>query len=119
MSADDRVSLGVALLEHMEADEVALPTAIDRLETVSSDPAIIRAIVDEADRQGLVDREAGVVRPTGGSFVRFESQVITREGDFACRRCGTSLETGYFIQLEPGEVGPFGSSCIRKVTGRE
>jgi len=27
--------------------------------------------------------------------------------------------TGYFMQVEAGEIGAFGSTCIRKVTGRE
>jgi hypothetical protein len=45
--------------------------------------------------------------------------VVSKEGEFTCRRCGASLSTGYFMRLEAGEHGPFGSSCIRTVTGRE
>jgi hypothetical protein len=45
--------------------------------------------------------------------------VVTKEGEFTCRRCGAGLSTGYFMKLDAGEHGPFGSSCIRKVTGRE
>jgi hypothetical protein len=59
------------------------------------------------------------VRPTGGTFVRFQRQVERREGEFTCRRCGTEIGTGYFVALDPGELGPFGSSCVRKVTGRD
>ena len=117
--ADDPVELGVALLAAIEADEVDLAAAVDRIETITSDPAVTREILDAAERRGLLDREQGVLRPRRGVFVRFEQQVESREGEFDCRRCGSSLSTGYFIQFESGEVGPFGSSCIRKVTGRE
>lgn len=115
----DRVELGVTLLAHLEHEELTLAEAVDRVETITSSPQMTREILDTAEMRGIVDREDGIVRPKGGSFVRFESQVVSREGEFDCQRCGSSLSTGYFIQFESGEVGPFGSSCIRKVTGRE
>jgi hypothetical protein len=67
----------------------------------------------------LLEREDGVVRVTGGRFLAFQSEVVRREGEFTCKRCGASLSVGHFMKLEAGELGPFGSSCIRKVTGRE
>ena len=113
------MELGVELLAHLEAEEVPLAEAMDRIETITRDPAVTREIIDAAAERGLVDRAAGIVRPESGVFVRFESQVVTKEGEFTCRRCGASLETGYFIAFEAAEHGPFGSSCIRKVTGRD
>lgn len=117
--AADPVELGVELLAHLEADAVPLADAMDRIETIATDPAVTRAIVDAAAERGIVDREAGVVRPRAGVFVRFDRQVVSKEGEFSCRRCGASLETGYFIRFDAAEHGPFGSSCIRKVTGRD
>ena len=94
--------------------------AVDRLETVTTNPTVTRLILDEAEKRGILEREDGILRTRrGGTFVRFESQVVTREGEFDCRRCGSGLSTGHFIRFESGELGPFGSSCIRKVTGRE
>lgn len=116
---DERIEMGVALVERFEDAELSLATAVDRLESVTADPAVIRAILDEAEGRGILEREDGLVRPTSHAYVSFDSDVITKEGEFSCRRCGTGLSTGYFIDLEGGEVGPFGSSCIRKVTGRE
>jgi hypothetical protein len=117
--ATDVVELGVTLLAHLEHEELSLSEAVDRIETITTSPQMTREILDTADRRGVISREDGIIRPTGGSFVRFESQVVSREGEFECRRCGSSLSTGYFVQFDAGEVGPFGSSCIRKVTGRE
>ncbi|WP_265111897.1 DUF5830 family protein [Halosolutus halophilus] len=117
--ADDRVALGLALLERLEHESLPLPEVVDRIETVTTDPTVTRTILDRAELHGIIDREDGIIRPKSRQYVRFEQDVITKDGDFSCKRCGSGLSTGYFIDLEAGELGPFGSSCIRKVTGRE
>jgi hypothetical protein len=117
---DDRVELGVELLANLEDGKLALADAMDRLETVTSDPHLTREILDTAEMRGHIDREDGLVRvASGGTYVSFESDVVQREGEFTCKRCGADISTGHFIQFDAGEHGPFGSSCIRKVTGRE
>jgi hypothetical protein len=115
----ETVEVGVALLAHLEDAKLSLADAVDRVETVTTDPALTREILDTAELRGVIDREDGVVRPRSGSFVSFERDVVRREGEFTCRRCGASLSTGHFVQFDAGEHGPFGSSCIRTVTGRE
>ncbi|PSP74370.1 MarR family transcriptional regulator [Halobacteriales archaeon QS_3_64_16] len=115
----DPVELGVELLRKFEGGELSVAAAVDRVETITTNPAVTRAVLDEAERRGVLEREEGVFQARGEGFVRHESEVISREGEFTCRRCRAALSTGYFLQLEAGEHGPFGSSCIRKVTGRE
>jgi hypothetical protein len=116
---EDPVELGVDLLERLEQTELSVADAMDRIEAVSTVPAVQRRILETAERRGAIEREGATVRPTSNAFVRFESQVVQRDGDFECERCGAGLSTGHFLRLEHGEVGPYGSSCIRKVTGRE
>lgn len=115
----DPVELGVQLLARLEHAELPLPQVIDRIETVTNHPETTRAILEEAEKRGHITREGDTVKPKGGRFLAFESEVVSREGEFDCRRCGATITTGYFMKLEAGEHGPFGSSCIRKVTGRE
>jgi len=115
----DPVELGVQLLERLEHHELSLAEVIDRIETVTTHPARTREILDAAEKRGIIKREDGVVRVTGGRFLAFQSEVVRKEGKFTCRRCGASLSVGHFMELEAGELGPFGSSCIRKVTGRD
>jgi len=115
----DPIELGVELLERLEHAELPLADVVDRIETISSDPRVTRAVLEAAEKRGVIEREGTIVRPRGSSYVSFESDVISKEGEFTCQRCGTELSTGYFIDLDAGEVGPFGSTCIRKVTGRE
>ncbi|MFQ3318929.1 MAG: hypothetical protein ACI8UR_001996 [Natronomonas sp.] len=119
MDEADPVELGVQLLARLEHAELPLPEVIDRIETITSHPETTRAILEEAEKRGHITREGDTVKPASGQFLGFESEVVTREGEFECRRCGASISTGYFMKLEAGEHGPFGSSCIRKVTGRE
>ena len=116
----EKLELGVTLLAHLEREELDLSEAIDRIETITTSPSLTREILDTADKQGVIDREDGRLRVRrGGSFVRFESQVVARDGEFSCRRCGAGLSTGHFIVFEAGELGPFCSDCIRKVVGRD
>lgn len=116
---DDPVAVGVALLDALEHEELSLAEAVDRIETVTSDPAVTREILETAERRGVIDREGDTVVPTTHNYLSFESDVISKEGEFTCRRCGACISTGYFMRFDDAEHGPFGSSCIRKVTGRE
>jgi len=115
----DRVELGVELLAHLEHGELSLAEAVDRVETVTTNPAVTREILETAERRGVIERDGETVVPTTGDYLSFEADVVSREGEFACKRCSAGLTTGYFVQFDAGEHGPFGSSCIRKVTGRE
>lgn len=119
MRDSDPVELGLDLLASLEDEELSVAEALDRIETVTTDPAIQREILDTAEVRGIIDRTDGVVRPRSHDYVSFEADVVTKEGEFSCRRCGAGLSTGYFIRFDAGEHGPFGSSCIRKVTGRD
>lgn len=119
VSREETVELGVQLLERLEHPELSVAAALDRVEAVTGEPTIQREILEEAERRGVVEREGGVLRPQSAAYVSFDADVVEKEGDFDCERCGTGLSTGYFVRLDGGEVGPFGSSCIRKVTGRE
>lgn len=117
---DEKRELGLELLAHLEDEELSLAETIDRLEAVTTSPSLTREILDDAEKQGLIEREDGRLHTrTGGTFVRFESQVVEREGNYDCRRCGADISTGHFVEFAAGELGPFGPSCVRKVLGRK
>jgi hypothetical protein len=119
LGRDERVELGVDLLAHLEHESLSLSEAVDRIETITTNPALTREILDTAELRGVIDREAGrILTRRGGTFVRFEQQVVRREGDYECRRCGAGLGTGHFVRFQAGELGPFGPECVRKVLGR-
>ena len=119
-SRAEKRELGVELLANLEHEELPLSAAIDRIETVTTSPSITREILDTAEKRGIIERENARLRvQRGGTYVNYDSQMVTRDGEFECKRCGASVTTGHFVRLDAGELGPFGSSCVRKVTGRE
>jgi formamidopyrimidine-DNA glycosylase len=115
---DEAVELGAELLAHVE-EPMSVAEAVDRIETVTTDPATTRRILEEAERRGAVERQGTTVRPRSGTYLSFESEVHTKDGEFTCRRCGADLSTGHFVAFDAGEHGPFGSSCVRKLLGRD
>jgi hypothetical protein len=115
---EETVEVGVQLLERLEHAELSVADALDRIEAVTGEPAVQRAILEVAEERGVIEREGPTVRPRSTAHVSFGAEVVAREGEFDCERCGAGLSTGHFIVLEDGEVGPYGSTCIRKVTGR-
>lgn len=117
---EETVRLGVELLAHLEHGELSVKEAMDRIEVVTTHPSTQRAILEAAEAEGVVERDGGTVRPVAqGTYVRFQRDVEVREGEFACKRCGASLSSGHFVNLDSGELGPFGSTCIRYILGRE
>ncbi|SEA08996.1 hypothetical protein SAMN04488065_1780 [Haloplanus vescus] len=116
---EDRVELALDLLATLDDESLPLSAVVDRIETVTTDPTLVRTVLDEAEVRGIIERDDGHVRMQRDGFVRFERDVVTREGDYDCRRCGASISTGHFVRLDTGELGPFGSSCVRKVLGRD
>lgn len=116
----ERVELGIDLLAAVGADDIDLAEAVDRVETVTSDPSLTREILDTAERRGVIERDGGRIRTRrGGGVAREAPGVVRREGEFRCRRCGAGLSTGHFLRFESGELGPFGPECVRRVAGRD
>lgn len=111
----------LAVVEALAPFEPSVADVVDALEAVLGGPDEIRRVLDEAERAGLIERDGRRVRvpssrrgPTGR-----RGRVIERDGEFGCRRCGRSLSTGYFVRAGGTEVGPYGSTCVDKVLGRD
>ncbi|MFB6281181.1 MAG: DUF5830 family protein [Haloferacaceae archaeon] len=116
LDRDERIELALDLLSSLDADGLTLAGVVDRIETVTTDPALTRTILDAAEKRGVLDRDGEEVRlRTRRGGVRRPPRVVRREGRFACRRCGASLSTGHFVVLEAGDLGPFGPDCVRAV----
>jgi hypothetical protein len=115
----DVVERAVALLRAIDADELSVADALDRIETVTGDPRLQRRALDAAERRGVVVRDGRTVRAAGGVRVSLERDVVRKEGAFDCRRCGADIGTGCFVRVDDRELGPFGRTCVRAVLGRD
>lgn len=116
---DDVVELALEILAHLEHDELSVAAALDRIEDVTDDPHLQSEILHRAEEAEVIERRDDVIVPTSTARVDFDRDVVAKDGEFSCRRCSSGLSTGYFIVFDAAEHGPFGSTCIRKVTGRE
>lgn len=119
MDEASTIEKALGLLKRLEQDELSVGDVFDRVEVVTDDPYLQNRILQEAQNQGIIDRDGGTIYPKGTVRVDFEADVVSKEGEFDCERCSKSISEGYFIDAEAGEYGPYGSTCIRKVTGRE
>lgn len=114
----DTVDLGVDLLASADETQMDLSVAVDRIETLTAEPTTTRQILDEAEKRGVIERSKGMLRVRRSGTTRSRSQIVVRDGEFTCQRCGASISPGRFLDLDAGLHGAFGPECIRIVTGR-
>lgn len=117
---DDAIDRGVAVVAALAVAEPSVADVVDALEAVVDGPDAIRTVLDRAEAEGYIERDG--VRLTVGRQVAprdRRGRIVRREGEFACRRCGRGLSIGHFVRVGETEVGPYGSTCVRRITGRE
>lgn len=120
MSDDGDLERGLAVVEALAPHDPSVADIVDMLESVVAGPDAVREVLTEAEARDLIERDQARIRP-GPAHAGADRRdgIVTKHGEFTCRRCSRGVSTGYFIRLEAQEIGPYGSTCIRKVTGRE
>lgn len=114
------IDRGVAIVAALARYDPSVADVVDTLEETLDDTESIREVLRRAEAEGVIERDGkcitlGEVRdgiPTAAA-------IVTVEGEFTCRRCGRAISTGHLLRVGETEVGPYGSTCIRKITGRE
>lgn len=118
--AEGPIERGVAVVAALAPAEPSVADVVDALESVVDGPDEIRAVLARAEAEGVIAREPSRIRlgrPTAPTERR--GRVVRREGEYRCRRCGRGVTTGHFLRVGSAEVGPYGSTCIRRLTGRD
>ncbi|MFP4590619.1 MAG: DUF5830 family protein [Halobacteriales archaeon] len=116
---DETLERGLAVVRALAPAEPSVADLVDALEAALERPDAIREVLKRAEAEGLIERDERRVRHSGRPATRRRrGGIVAKAGEFSCRRCGRALSTGYFLRVERAEVGPYGSTCIRKVTGR-
>jgi len=121
---EEVVRSGVELLREIDESELGLPEVVDRIELVTRNPSMVRRVLEVAEQEGVIDRgsEGGRVELTADASMDVSEDspaIIKRSGEYTCDRCGRSLSTGNFVNLESREMGPFCPDCVQKVLGRD
>jgi len=116
---DEQIEQALNLLEYIDYDELTVKEVFDRLEVVTKDAHLQNRILEVATDRGIIEREGDTYALSRSGSEGFESSVVRKEGEFTCDRCDKGITEGYFLKIGDAEHGPYGSTCIRKVTGRE
>ncbi len=107
------------LLRGVKAKELSVKEAVALIEMVTGVPELVRAVLEEAEKQGLIRRVKGKIILKFGAKVSGPDFYYPRLKRVRCldkcKKCGREITNCYFILLEELELGPFGSKCIKKM----
>jgi ArsR family metal-binding transcriptional regulator len=111
----DKVEKGLLLLKMVNTGEITLREAREILEAVTRVPKIIREILHEGERQGLIKRERNRVYIKSSVEHDFKTRIKKYRCLSHCTRCGRRITTCYYFVLGDDELGPYGCECIRRL----
>lgn len=118
---ESSIDRGIEVVAALAPAEPSVADVVDVLEAVVDGPDAIRTVLDRAVSEGMIERDGAQIQL--GRHVAPTDQrarVIRRDGEHECRRCGRTVNTGHFVRVgESEEIGPYGSTCVRRITGRE
>lgn len=113
-----KIEAGLELLSALGAIELK-PVEIGDLlyNLITRDFKIIDEILKIAQQEGLLQRtEKTYLMTPGASHLKFEKpKIIKQDENTNCRLCGKRISTGYYVIFKSHTIGPYGSSCIRKI----
>ncbi|MCX2819781.1 DUF5830 family protein [Haladaptatus sp. F3-133] len=96
--------------------EVSLKEIVDVLEGLGVPPRHTQDYIEAIKREGIgkpsEDDDGDIIYNMYGEF---DPDVVSREGDYSCNKCGQSLKNGYFLRFDKSEDGPYGPECVRKI----
>ena len=107
------------LFTKISEGEIPVKEAVEIIQNITKVPEHVREILEVAEERGMIRREKGrlIVVETGKELFRAAEypRVVKRKGEDACARCGRRITACYYIALPEREVGPFGSTCIKRM----
>lgn len=113
-----KIESGLELIAALGAIELK-PVEIGDLlyNLITKDYRIIDKILEVAQQEGLLKRTEKTYSITPGtSSLKFEKpKIVKRDERTNCRLCGKRISTGHYVVLQSHTIGPYGSSCIRKI----
>jgi hypothetical protein len=113
--ARDKVEKGLLLLSALKSRELTLKEVTEILEAVTKVPGLIREILIEGERRGLIKRRRGRVSLCSLEELTFERRIKKYKCLSRCSRCGRRITSCYFVLLGDEEFGPFGCECVKKL----
>ena len=117
--SEKQIEAALMLLGMVGESEISVKEAVEIIQNITRVPERIREVLEIAEERGMIKREGGrlVILETGKELFRAGEypRIIKKKADEACTRCGRKITSCYYITLPEREVGPFGSTCIRRM----
>jgi hypothetical protein len=112
------IQKGLDYLIAMDATELS-PLDVRELlrKTVTKRFEVIDQIMSAARNEGLITDKDGMCHFAyeGLDLEFFKPRIIHSEEINNCRCCGRSMKESHYIELRSGLIGPYGSTCVRKL----
>ena len=112
------IEKGLEIIAALDVDELPPIELRDILyHTVSKNYDTVDEILKLASNKGLVERrdETYFLTPEASSLEFEKPRIIKQEDKGKCKHCGRSLNTSYYIVFRSDTIGPYGSTCVRKI----
>ena len=111
----DKVEKGLLLLRMVNSTELTLREIREILEGVTRVPGIIRTILHEGERRGLLRRQGNRVYIQDPGDLEFKPAVRKYSCVSRCIRCGRRITTCHYLVIDDDEFGPYGCECVRRL----
>jgi len=116
---DRQVEEALMLLGMVGESEISVKDAVEVIQHITRVPERVREVLQIAEERGMIRREGGklIIAVTGRELFRAGEypRIEKREGEDACARCARRITSCYYIVLPERELGPFGSTCIKRM----
>jgi len=109
------VEEALAVLLAARRRELSVKEAVEMIELVGREPGFVREVLRRAEEKGILRREGRKVYIEALDTGFPSPRVLSFECESSCRRCGARIRNCYFIELGERRLGPFGSSCVRRL----
>ena len=112
------IDKGLEIIAALDVDELPPIELRDILYyTVAKNYETVDEILKSAGDKGLVKRkgETYFLTPEASSLEFEKPRIIKQEDKGKCKLCGRSLNTSYYIEFKSDTIGPYGSTCVRKI----
>lgn len=112
-----KIARALQLLRMRGEREIPVKEAVEIISLVTSVPELVLAVLKEGESRGLIEREKNKLRLkfSDENFNFERPKVKVSECDANCIKCGKRITSCHFIIFEDDKLGPFGSTCIRKM----
>ncbi|WP_440951897.1 DUF5830 family protein [Methanococcoides sp. FTZ1] len=78
---------------------------------------VIDQIMAAARKEGLITDKDGMCHFNYETLdlEYYKPRIIHTQESSSCRCCGRSMKESHYIELRSGLIGPYGSTCVRKL----